>query len=112
MVMKIVGAFALITMGIVQAGSQPANCAPSERRLAAIRYARVINTAEASAIASSRSYRPVADLQIPSLPDDYKVQLATDGTRYAFSIKDLTDACHGAVFSDQDGMIYTGAPLQ
>lgn len=44
------------------------------------------------------------------MSDDYKVQLTTDGASYSFSIKDTTDSCHGVVFSDQDGVIYAGAP--
>jgi len=109
--MKIVVCFALMTVGIVQTESQPSNCAPRERLATAIQYARVINTAEANN-PSANGYRPLSELGIPSPPDGYQVQLTTDRTTYAFSIKDNADACHGVVFSDQAGVIYTGAPLQ
>ena len=79
--------------------------------MTAIRHARLINTAEANR-PKSTGYQPLAQLGIPALADDYRVQLTTDGTTYSFSIKDTTDACHGVVFSDQDGLIYTGGPLQ
>lgn len=107
--MKIASLF-LLALGVIQTGPQPTNCAPRDRRLNAIRYARMINTAEANK--RTGGYQPLAALGLAPLSDDYKVQLTTDGASYSFSIKDTTDACHGVVFSDQDGVIYTGAPLQ
>lgn len=101
-----------ITTSAVQIGSQPDNCAPRERRMNAIRYARTINTVEAAAFNRDRRYAPLANLQVSGLSSDYQVQFITDGASYAFAIKDQTDACHGAVFSDQAGVIYTGTPLQ
>jgi len=91
---------------------QPSNCASPERRTAAIRHARAINTAEASAFSVSGRYRPLTELSIGDVSGDYEVHLSTDGITYLFSIKDKTDACHAAVFSDQVGVIYTGVPLQ
>ena len=108
--MKVVAAFALAFVGLSQPSTQPTNCAPRERRMTAIRHARMINTAEAAKGASG--YQPLASLGIAPLSDDYKVQLTTDGKSYSFSIKDTTDACHGVVYSDQEGMIYVGGPLQ
>ena len=108
--MKIAVAFALAALGMTQAETPPTNCAPRERRMTAIRHARLINTAEAGQRGSG--YLSLAALGVPPVSDDYKVQLSTDGTRYSFSIKDMTDACRGVVFSDQDGLIYVGAPLQ
>lgn len=107
--MKFGAALVLAVVGLSQPGTQPTNCAPRERRSAAVRHARAINTAEAN---RPKPYQPLAQLSIPVLPDDYKVQLTTDGTSYSFSIKDTTDACHGVVFSDQEGVIYSGGPLQ
>jgi hypothetical protein len=106
--------FAILTIATVtiQPATQPDNCAPRERRVNAIRHARIINTAEAMAFSKDRRYAPLASLQIAGLPDDYRVQFTTDNASYAFSIKDQTDSCHGVVFSDQDGLIYTGGPLQ
>lgn len=69
----------------------------------------MINTAEANK--RVKDYQSLAQLSIPPLPDDYKVQLTTDGATYSFSIRDTTLPATG-VFSDQDGVIYTGAPLQ
>jgi hypothetical protein len=109
--MKLTLTFALIALGMVKTDTQPTNCAPAERRTAAIRHARMLNTAEANS-ARSNGYQPLTALGIPPLSPDYKVQLTTDGATYSFSIKDTTDACHGGVFSDQDGVIYAGAPLR
>jgi hypothetical protein len=108
--MKYVFAAALVSVGISQPANHQVNCAPPERRMAAIRHARMINTAEASK--RVKDYQPLTQLAIQPLSDGYTVQLTTDGASYSFSIKDTTDACHGVVFSDQDGVIYTGAPLQ
>ena len=108
--MKYIFAAALVSIGISQPANQQTNCAPQERRMAAIRHARMINTAEANK--QVKEYQPLSQLAIQPLSDDYKVQLTTDGASYSFSIKDTTDACHGVVFSDQGGVIYTGAPLQ
>jgi len=91
---------------------QPSNCASPDRRATAIRYARAINTAEASTFRATGRYTPLTQLTIGEVSGDYEVHLATDGIDYLFSIKDKTDACHAAVFSDQGGVIYTGVPLQ
>ena len=42
----------------------------------------------------------------------FVVHLAVDGKGYAFSIKDSTDPCGFAFFSDQDGIIYSGEALR
>jgi len=38
--------------------------------------------------------------------------MAVDENVYGFSIKDSTDPCGFAFFSDQDGLIYTGEALR
>lgn len=109
---KVALALALIGVGITQSAPRQANCAPGERRAAAIRYARDLNSAEAAAFFQLKSYYQLEQLPVKPLPEDYAVQLSTDGATYAFSIKDKADPCHGALFSDQDGVIYTGVPIQ
>lgn len=110
--LKLAGALALIALGSIQTAAPPRNCAPAERRSNAIRYAREINTMEAAAFSQLRSYQSLEQLPAHGLPHDYEVQLTTDGPGYLFAIKDKTDACHGALFSDQSGVIYTGVPIQ
>jgi len=109
---KLASVFVLIVISTNQTSSQSENCAPPERRSAAIRYAREINTMEAAAFGQLRSYQSLEQLPARRLPNDYVVQHTTDGTAYLFSIKDNTDPCHGALFSDQTGVIYTGVPIQ
>jgi hypothetical protein len=108
--LKLIAALSLIAMSAVPQQSQ--SCASPDRRTTAIRLARRINTAEAAGYSQSQRYVGLASLQVPPAPDGLQVQLSTDGTTYTFSIKDTLDACHAAAFSDQNGVIYTGAPIQ
>lgn len=111
--MKWLGAAAL-ALTVAGAGLQnaPAGCADASRRAAAIQFARAINTAEAASFRGQRSYLQLGDLPVGAAPAESTVQLSTDGETYTFSIKDTTDPCHGAVFSDQAGVIYTAAPIR
>jgi len=112
--MKWIGALGFVAVvtavGAAQAGKT--GCADETRRADAVRLARAINTAEAASFRGQRSYLQLGDLPVGAIPGDMTVQLSTDGETYTFSIKDATDVCHGAVFSDQQGVIYVGAPLQ
>ena len=97
--------------GSAMQNTQPA-CADASRRTPAIQFARAINTAEAAAYRGQRSYLQLGDLPVGAAPTGTTVQLSTDGETYTFSIKDDEDACHGAVFSDQKGVIYTAVPIR
>jgi hypothetical protein len=106
-------AFAAVTVASavgIRAGQT--DCADVSRRSAAIALARTINTAEMAAYRGQRSYSQLGDLPVGQTPTRMTVQLSTDGETYAFSIKDDDDACHGAIFSDQTGVIYAGAPIR
>lgn len=112
--MKWIGAlaFASALVGVGAAQTGQTNCADRSRRTAAVQFARAINSAEAASFSNQRSFLQLGDLPIGIAPSGMTVQLSTDGETYTFSIKDTTDACHGALFSDQEGIIYAGAPLQ
>jgi hypothetical protein len=114
MISKLIAAFSLaaITGTGGGVGQQPSNCAPPERRTMAIAVARQINTAEAAAHNQTGRYAALTDLSVPAAPDGLRVQLSADAATYTFSVKDTLDACHGAVFSDQAGLIYTGVPIR
>ena len=87
--------------------------AESSRRRAALDLARKINTTEAQANAQGHTYYAVSDLPgLESEVNGFKVQLSTDGGTYTFSIKDTRDPCGFAYFSDQNGLIYSAAPIQ
>ena len=54
-----------------------------------------------------RLFQPLDQLTgLPPTPIGFKVQLSTDRETYTFSIKDTTDPCRYAVFSDQEQTIY------
>jgi hypothetical protein len=109
---------ALLTFGAGTAIAQTpptclhgANEAPAQkvRRAAAIQLATRINLAQTLTIGPGpRSrYRPLEELMnIPPTPQGFDLQFHTDGNTYSFSIKDRTDPCRYAVFSDQDKLLY------
>ncbi len=90
----------------------PPTAEQTARRRTAIGVARQINTAEARQWPATKTYAPLAGLSDVSIPAGFVVQVSTDGASYTFSVKDKQDACGFAVFSDQVGLIYTGAPLR
>jgi hypothetical protein len=110
--LKLIASFGLLVITGRGVGEQPPNCAAPDRRTAAIQLARQINTAEAAAHARTGRYAALVELPVPTAPDGLQVQLSTDATSYTFSVKDTVDACRGAVFSDQAGVIYTGVPIR
>jgi hypothetical protein len=79
-----------------------------DRRVAALRVARMINSAEAN---GRTPYRPLPMLNV-STPVGWDARLTTDGTTYAFSVKDTTDPCGFTLFSDEGGVIYVGEALR
>ena len=85
----------------------------SARREKAIRVAHAINAAEVVVVGpqKQRYRRPEQLMNIPPLPQGFELQFNTDGASYNFAIKDTLDACHFAIFSDQDKFVYTATPL-
>jgi hypothetical protein len=85
----------------------------SARREKAIRVAHAINGAEVVVVGpqKQRYRRPEQLMNIPPLPQGFELQFNTDGASYNFAIKDTLDACHFAIFSDQDKFVYTATPL-
>ena len=106
----------LVGFGISAASQTPCGVTPTEQQVArrkmAINTARQINTAEAQAYSTSQRYMPLSVLSAVTVPEGFDVQVSADGASYAFLIKDTTDSCQVAVFSDQRGLIYTGTPLR
>ena len=84
-----------------------------QRREQAVRVARDLNSQQAVATASgpSAQYKRLGEMNLREIPDGFSITLHTNGRRtYAFSLKDFNDPCYFAVFSDQDGHIYTSHP--
>ena len=115
----------ILSMGLVRSPSslqatqsaQGARCLhgsseqPNERirREQALRMAEQINRAEGFGVGSPRNrrYLPFDRLtDVPATPAGFRLQFHTDGPTYTFSLKDTTDLCHYAIFSDQDQGIY------
>ena len=81
------------------------------RRQQAVQYAAKVNAAEGMSAPRLQNYRPLDDLpNLPPLPAGFDIQFHTDGRTYTFSVKDTRDACHYAIFSDQDKLLYEAIP--
>jgi len=81
------------------------------RRQQGIQYVARVNAAEAAVTPKLQNYRPLNELfNLPPLPAGFDVQFHTDGRTYTLSLKDTRDACHYAIFSDQDKLLYEAVP--
>jgi hypothetical protein len=112
--LKYAVALGLVGVAGLSIGSgQEAGCpADPQRRQAAVRFARMLNTAEASFWAQNKRYGQISDVGVGAEPEGFRAQLSTDGTIYTFAVKDSVDACRFALFSDQEGLIYTALPMR
>jgi hypothetical protein len=94
------------------AGETPADAV---RRQDAVRVMRTINTAQAQAFAANRIYhnlRELTNVGLPPRPSGFITQLTVEGSTYVLLLKDTADPCRYTLFSDQEGLIYVGSPLQ
>jgi len=85
------------------------------RREQAVKVAEQINRSESDGAGQPpggpRKYRPLDQLQnVQPTPRGFRLQFYTDGSTYAFSLKDTLDSCQYAIFSDQDQAIYEALP--
>jgi hypothetical protein len=81
------------------------------RRQQAVQYAAKVNAAESGSVPRVQEYRPLDELpNLPAVPAGFVIQFHTDGLTYTFSLKDTRDACHYAIFSDQDKLLYEAIP--
>jgi hypothetical protein len=85
-----------------------------QRRFQAIGLVRAINGAQYNvAWQKTGRFQPVANLGLTTAtPAGFDVQLSTDGTTYAFAVKDTQDPCLFAFFSDDKGVIFQGRVIQ
>ena len=89
------------------------SAANRERRVQAVGLVRAISNAEAQMFPMARAYAPFAFLSgLPPTPDGFTVTLSADLDGYAFLVTDSTDPCRYTMFTNQNGLIYVGAPLQ
>jgi hypothetical protein len=81
------------------------------RRQDALRIAEQINSAEhGRTLRGLANYRSFDRLGVPAPPDGFRIQVDVDTATYMFSLKDTTDPCQYAIFSDQDEWIYATTP--
>ena len=127
---QIVGSMAMglmlaVTIGVVRGApsvvaqvnaclhGEDESAAQQARRRGALTLTRQINSYEVVAKQRSQTYQPPASLpNLMAAPAGFELHFATDGATYAFSVKDTTDPCAFAYFSDEAGVIYTGEALR
>jgi hypothetical protein len=80
------------------------------RRTQLVGLARAINNQQSAAMRTSKAYS--ADGLTLTVPEGIDVKVTADAKGYSFSIIDTTDRCRSGVFSNQEGIIYTGQALQ
>jgi len=84
------------------------------RRAAALRVVRALNTAEANdaTVRQTKQYRLPTELSVDfSTVDDFEPHFTTDRTTYALMLIDTADACRFALFTNQNGVIFQGYPI-
>ena len=81
------------------------------RRSQLISMARSINDQQNAARQQSQEYTQNIRI-LGTIPEGVELKLAVGSKSYGFSIVDTTDRCRSGVFSNQDGLIYTGQALQ
>ena len=81
------------------------------RRQQAIDYVMRVNAAEGVSALAPRGYRPLEQLaNLPAPPPGFTIHFYNEARSYLLSLKDDRDACHYAVFTDQDRLIYEAVP--
>jgi hypothetical protein len=82
------------------------------RRDEAIALAKAVHERQALLARQSRRYHQLSELQpLPGTPAGFEMRLFADSSGYVLSLKDVTDPCHFAVFSDQAGLLYQKSAL-
>jgi len=82
------------------------------RKRSALTFTRQVNTLQARATTTNKAYLPADQLQLAAVPAGFEFRLAAVPTGYAFSVRDNTDPCRFAFFSDQQGLIFQGEVIR
>jgi hypothetical protein len=82
------------------------------RKRAALTFTRQVNTLQLRARAANAAYATSDQLQLSSVPDGFEFRLAVTPAAYAFSVRDNTDPCRFAFFSDEQGLIFSGEVIR
>lgn len=82
------------------------------RKRTAIAFTRQVNTLQARAVATSKAYVAADQLQLAAVPEGFEFRMAVTPTAYAFSVRDNSDPCRFAYFSDEQGLIFHGEVIR
>lgn len=83
------------------------------RRRQAVGFARQVHNAQLKAHQSTRAYLSGEQISSTSkAPEGFEFRLSSDAGGYAFSVVDKSDPCRFGYFSNEQGLIYKGEPLQ
>lgn len=66
---------------------------------------------DTAALLAHRDALRISGGQTGEIAPGWQLHLVTSPDRYIFSIKDTTDPCHFAYFSDDTGVIYTAQAI-
>ena len=99
-------------LGGVHLMSQQQPCPDPARRMQAIRLARQINSAQIRSLTDKTGIQPLSAFPDIVVSPGFIVKFVHTASEYALSVKDTQAGCGFTVFSDQEGVIYTGQPLQ
>ncbi len=80
------------------------------RRRAALTFTRQVNTLQAK-VGATGAYVTADQVQF-AVPEGFEFRLAAAPKSYAFSVRDNTDPCRFAFFSDQQGLIFQGEVIR
>jgi hypothetical protein len=86
--------------------------ASAERRRGALAFVRDVNTRQNQLHLQNQPYARIGNISLDRLPDGLGVQLTTDGTTYALTVRDTLDPCGFMFFADQKAVIYTATPIR
>ncbi len=120
--MRVVGAIALVAAtSILRGGSsveaQPRNClhganeseSNRARRQQALRWIELVNRQQTSIrVRIGEFIRDIDVTGVDAVPTSWVSQIVASKTTYAVSVKDMTDPCRFAYFSDQGAIVYGG----
>jgi TonB family protein len=92
----------------------PETAAQAVRRQAAIRLVEDVNARQRTAFLArqGKGYVPLDQLTGLTPGQGFEVQLVADDRAYSVSVKDVTDVCAFAFFSDQKGVVYMATPVR
>jgi hypothetical protein len=106
-----------IFLGGLRMQAQPRHCmhganeseSNRARRQQALRWIELVNRQESSIRARVGEFiRDISVTGVDAVPKGWVSHIVASKTTYAVSVKDMTDPCRFAYFSDQEAIVYGG----